>query len=154
MRNLKSPLFKNFISSLKYAFSPKTADSLPHVLFGTKTDISKKRDLIKPVFKTHGATFEQDLNNMFAAPDIKAIFIAKGGKNSNITFDYLDIKGDELVPFKGRNSRANRVKPVTEEEKKANMFIPKPKKVTPGYKKKMQEKKQELTKKFKHNKRK
>lgn len=71
-----------------------------------------------------------------------------------ITFDYLDIKGDELVPFKGRNSRANRVKPVTEEEKKATMFIPKPKKVTPGYKKKMQEKKQELTKKFKHNKRK
>ena len=65
MRNLKSPLFKNFISSLKSAFSPKTADSLPHVLFGTKTDISKKRDLIKPVFKTHGATFEQDLNNMF-----------------------------------------------------------------------------------------
>ena len=71
-----------------------------------------------------------------------------------ITFDYLDIKNGELVPFKGRNARANRVKPVTEEEKKATLFVPKPKKVTPGYKKKMQEKKDALTKKFKSNKRK
>ena len=32
----------------------------------------------------------KDVNNMFANPDIKAIFIAKGGENSNTTFDYLD----------------------------------------------------------------
>ena len=66
-----------------------------------------------------------------------------------ITFEYLDIKDQELVPFKGRNSRANRVKPVSEEEKKAVTFIPKPKKVTPGYKKKMMEKKAEITKRLK-----
>lgn len=67
-----------------------------------------------------------------------------------ITFEYLDIKDQELVPFKGRNSRANRVKPVSEEEKKAITYIPKPKKVTPGYKKKMLEKKEQITKKLKN----
>ena len=66
-----------------------------------------------------------------------------------ITFEYLDIKDQELVPFKGRNTRANRVKPVSEEEKKAITFIPKPKKVTPGYKKKMMEKKEQIAKRLK-----
>lgn len=32
----------------------------------------------------------EDINNMFANPDVKAIFIAKGGENSNTVFDYLD----------------------------------------------------------------
>ena len=68
-------------------------------------------------------------------------------------FDYLDIKNGELVPFKGRNSRSNRVKPVSEEEKFAKAVIKKPKKVTPGYKKKLKEKQQQLTKKIKGGKR-
>jgi len=66
-----------------------------------------------------------------------------------ITFQYLDIKNDELVPFKGRNSRQNRVKPVSEEEKIAKRYIPKPKKVTPGYKKKLAQKQAEVTKRLK-----
>ena len=66
-----------------------------------------------------------------------------------ITFEYLDIKNKELVPFKGRNSRANRVKPVSEEEKIAKRYVAKPKRVTPGYKKKMAEKQEALSKKFK-----
>lgn len=32
----------------------------------------------------------KDINDMFANPDIKAIFCAKGGENSNSVFDYLD----------------------------------------------------------------
>ena len=32
----------------------------------------------------------QDINDMFANPDIKAIFCVKGGENSNTTFDFLD----------------------------------------------------------------
>ena len=32
----------------------------------------------------------QDVNSMFADPDVKAIFIVKGGENSNTTYDYLD----------------------------------------------------------------
>jgi len=66
-----------------------------------------------------------------------------------ITFQYLDIKNDELVPYKGRNSRQNRVKPVSEEEKIAKRYIPKPKKVTPGYKKKLAQKQAEVTKRLK-----
>lgn len=32
----------------------------------------------------------QDVNNMFADSEVKAIFCVKGGENSNSTFDYLD----------------------------------------------------------------
>ena len=32
----------------------------------------------------------QDVNSMFADSDVKAIFIVKGGENSNTTFEYLD----------------------------------------------------------------
>lgn len=32
----------------------------------------------------------KDVNDMFANPNVKAIFCVKGGENSNITFDYLD----------------------------------------------------------------
>ena len=32
----------------------------------------------------------EDINNMFADPNVKAIFCVKGGENSNTTFDYLD----------------------------------------------------------------
>lgn len=32
----------------------------------------------------------KDVNDMFADSDIKALFIVKGGENSNTTFDYLD----------------------------------------------------------------
>lgn len=70
-----------------------------------------------------------------------------------VVFDYLDLKNGELVPFKGRNSRSNRVKPVSEEEKFAKAVIKKPKKVTPGYKKKLKEKQEQLTKKIKGGKR-
>ena len=66
-----------------------------------------------------------------------------------IVFDYLDIKNKELVPFKGRNSRQKRVKPVTEEELIAKRVVKKPEKVTPGYKKKMAEKQKEISQRFK-----
>ena len=41
----------------------------------------------------YGATAKEkaeDINNMFANPEIKAIFCAKGGANSNATFEYID----------------------------------------------------------------
>lgn len=50
----------------------------------------------KNVFKNtlgYGATAKQkaeDINSMFANPEIKAIFCATGGANSNCTFEYLD----------------------------------------------------------------
>lgn len=50
----------------------------------------------KNVFKNtlgYGATAKEkaeDINNMFADPEIKGIFCATGGANSNSTFEYLD----------------------------------------------------------------
>lgn len=50
----------------------------------------------KNVFKNtlgYGATAKEkaeDINSMFANPEIKAIFCATGGANSNSTFEYLD----------------------------------------------------------------
>jgi len=58
---------------------------------------------------------------------------------------YKDIKGGQIVDFKGRNTRKKRVKPLNEEEKRAIAHVAKPKKVTPGYKKKMKRQIDEIT---------
>ena len=63
-----------------------------------------------------------------------------------ITFDYLTLKNKELVPYKSRNSREERVKPTTDAERLANSLVKKPTKVTPGYKKKMAEAKKQIVK--------
>lgn len=52
---------------------------------------------------------------------------------------YKVIKNGELEDFRGRDSRAKRVKPLSEEERRAKAVIKKPDKVTPGYKKKLRE---------------
>ena len=66
-----------------------------------------------------------------------------------ITFDYLTLKNKELLPYKSRNSREDRVKPVTEVEKLAKSLVKKPTKVTPGYKKKMAEAQKKIIKTMK-----
>lgn len=66
-----------------------------------------------------------------------------------ITFDYLTLKNKELVPYKSRNSREERVKPTTDAERLANSLVKKPTKVTPGYKKKMAEAKKQIVKSMK-----
>lgn len=60
----------------------------------------------------------------------------KSLEKKGIKFTYKQIKNSELVEYKGRNSRQNRTKPVSSEEIKASKMIKKPKKVSPGYKKK------------------
>lgn len=40
----------------------------------------------------------EDINEMFAAPEVKAIFCISGGFNSNVTFDYLDYDRIKLNP--------------------------------------------------------
>ncbi len=67
-------------------------------------------------------------------------------EDKKINFIYKDIKNQELVDYKGRNLREKRVRPLKEEERKAIKLVKKPKKVTPGYKKKMKEKQKEITK--------
>lgn len=73
-----------------------------------------------------------------------------------ITPEYREIKNGELVEYRGRNIREERVKPKTEYQIKASKFVPLPKKVTPGYRKKRQAQIDAIAKKLKekdyHNK--
>ncbi len=62
--------------------------------------------------------------------------------------EYFEIKNGELIPYKGRNTRENRVKPKTNYELEASKYIPKAKKVKPGYKKKRQAQVNELADKL------
>lgn len=63
---------------------------------------------------------------------------------------YYEIKNKELVEYKGRNTRAERIKPKTDYQKEASKYIPKTKK-KPGYKKKRQAQIDELAKRLKKN---
>ena len=87
-------------------------------------------------------SFYKDLDNDYLD------YLNKNG----ITPVYKDIKGGQIVDFKGRNVRQKRVKPLTEEQKAALKHIAKPKKVTPGYKKKIQKEAQALTDRLYKNK--
>ena len=64
---------------------------------------------------------------------------------------YMEIKNKELIPFKGRATRQNRVKPQTDYQKQAAKFVPKPKKVSPGYKKKRQAQIDDIAARLKKN---
>lgn len=64
---------------------------------------------------------------------------------------YMEIKNNELVDYKGRNSRVNREKTVNKYEVMAAKAIKKPKKVKPGYKKKLKSQRDALKKKLKKN---
>ena len=65
--------------------------------------------------------------------------------------EYYDIKNDEIIPFKGRNTRKDRIKPKTNYELEASKYIPKSTKVKPGYKKKRQAAVNELADKLRKN---
>lgn len=55
-----------------------------------------------------------------------------------IQFKNVDLKNNEFVEIEGRNRRKTRVKPEDEIDHRVKAVIKKPKKVKPGYKKKMQ----------------
>lgn len=65
--------------------------------------------------------------------------------------EYFDIKNGEIIPFKGRNTRSQRIKPKTNYELEASKYIPKSTKVKPGYKKKRQAMVNELADKLRKN---
>lgn len=65
--------------------------------------------------------------------------------------EYFEIKNKELIEYKGRNTREQRVKPKTDYQKQAAKFVPKATKVSPGYKKKRQAKIDEIAKRLKQN---
>ena len=61
--------------------------------------------------------------------------------------EYYEIKNRELVEYKGRNTRAERIKPKTDYQKEASKYVPLGKK-KPGYKKRRQAEIEELAKKL------
>lgn len=69
----------------------------------------------------------------------------------NIKPTYFEIKNKELIEYKGRNTRAERIKPKTDYQRQAAKFVPKATKVSPGYKKKRQAKIDEIAQKLKKN---
>lgn len=77
-------------------------------------------------------------------------------EQKGITFQYSEVKNNELIPVKRYNERYVRKDITTELDKEAWKRVKKPKKVKPGYKKKMkheQEKvKRQLKKQHKRNK--
>ena len=64
---------------------------------------------------------------------------------------YFEIKNKELIPYKGRATREQRIRPKTDYQKQAAKFVPMPKKVKPGYKKKRQAQINEIAAKLKKN---
>lgn len=62
---------------------------------------------------------------------------------------YMVIKNGELQDYKGRDSREKRVKPISDELRRAKAVVKKPTKVTPGYKKKLREKQEQFAKQMK-----
>lgn len=71
--------------------------------------------------------------------------------SKHIVPSYFEFKSGELVPYKGRATRAQRIKPKTDFQKEASKYVPKPKKVSPGYKKKRQAQIDELAERLKRN---
>lgn len=65
--------------------------------------------------------------------------------------EYFELKNGELLEYKGRNTRQQRIKPKTDYQKQAAKFVPKSDKVSPGYKKKRQAKIDEIAQRLKKN---
>ncbi len=72
-------------------------------------------------------------------------------ESRGVTFEYVDIKHGEFAPYKGRNVRQNRIAPEKKEVVVAKKMLAKPKKVTPGYKKKFNEEANKIAKKIQKN---
>lgn len=72
-------------------------------------------------------------------------------EQKGITFKYKEIKDNQLVDAKERNTRQKREIPIKNYHETAAKHIPKAKKVKPGYKKKRKEEIEKLAKKLKKN---
>lgn len=74
-------------------------------------------------------------------------------ENRGIKLNYQDIRPNGFTDYTP-NRRKDRVKPISDEHKRASKLIAKEKKVNPGYKKKRQEKIKKLEKELKYGKKK
>lgn len=89
MREIKSPLIKSVIGSIKSALVPKTAEIIPHALFAESELNKDLKKSAKSVFKQYGKDFEKDLQGMFnfitnTSNAFGAGFYSKSGKDKSL----------------------------------------------------------------------
>ena len=86
-----------------------------------------------------GRTARNNLDGIcYSFTEFKNEEYLKALEDKGINFNYFDIRNNGFIEY-NPNRRTDRVKPISNERKKAEKIIPKAKKVTPGYKKKRAE---------------
>ncbi|SDK54170.1 DEAD/DEAH box helicase [Sediminibacillus albus] len=104
---------------------------------------------IHRVGRTARAGMEGTAINLFADSDIQLI---EKLEKKGLTFTSYDIKQGEWIETKSWNERSTRKKTESDTEKEAWRKVKKPKKVKPGYKKKLKQEQQKVKKKLNRNK--
>ncbi|WP_053219153.1 DEAD/DEAH box helicase [Virgibacillus senegalensis] len=104
---------------------------------------------IHRVGRTARAGMEGTAINLYTDKDIQLI---EKLEKKGLTFTSYDVKNGEWKEVKAWNERSTRKKAETDTEKEAWRKVRKPKKVKPGYKKKMKQQKEQVKKKLNRNK--
>src|SRR5699024_10015192 len=132
------------------------ADELGESLRKTGLNVEMHKEVnfyIHRIGRTARAGLEGTAISFYQEEDIPLI---ESLEQKGITFQYSKVKNNELIPVKRYNERYTRKDITTDLDKEAWKRVKKPKKVKPGYKKKMkqeQEKvKRQLKKQHKRNK--
>ncbi|MCA0970060.1 DEAD/DEAH box helicase [Halobacillus litoralis] len=101
---------------------------------------------IHRVGRTARAGLEGTAINLYKEEDFKLI---EKLEKKGLTFDFYEVKNGEWKELKSYKERETRKRPESDMEKKARSMVRKPKKVKPGYKKKMKQEKDQNLRKMK-----
>ncbi|SDN08583.1 DEAD/DEAH box helicase [Sediminibacillus halophilus] len=104
---------------------------------------------IHRVGRTARAGMEGTAINLYTDQDVQLI---EKLEKKGLTFTSFDVKNGEWEEVKAWNERSTRKKAESDTEKEAWRKVRKPKKVKPGYKKKMKQQKEQVKKKLNRNK--
>ncbi|MBH0229895.1 DEAD/DEAH box helicase [Halobacillus yeomjeoni] len=103
---------------------------------------------IHRVGRTARAGMEGTAINLYSDQDLPLI---QKLEKKGLTFNFYEVKNGEWKEVKSYNERQNRERTTSDLEKKAKQMVRKPKKVKPGYKKKMKQEADKNLKKLKRN---